>query len=77
MLRDVSFSVEEDVSLKSEDEQACAHSKSRLPRDFIRASVHDGYSGSMKITHTWIILVIVKQHLVQIDRLDGPTEYAS
>jgi len=23
----------------------------------------------------WIILVIVKQHLVQIGRIDGPTEY--
>ena len=28
-----------------------------------------------KLPHTWIILVIVKQHLVQIGRIDGPTEY--
>jgi len=28
-----------------------------------------------KSLHSWIILVIVKQHLVQIGRIDGPTEY--
>ena len=27
--------------------------------------------------HTWIILVNAKQHLVQIDRIDGPTAYLS
>ena len=31
----------------------------------------------MKLLHTWIILVIAVQHLVQIGRVDGPTEYAS
>jgi len=29
------------------------------------------------LLHIWIMLVIVKQHLVQIDRKDGPTEYLS
>ena len=29
------------------------------------------------LLHTWIILVVVKQHLVQIDRIDGRTEYLS
>ena len=28
-----------------------------------------------KLLHSWIILVIVKPHLVQIGRVDGPTEY--
>ena len=28
-----------------------------------------------KLLHTRIILVIVKQHLVQIRRIDGPDEY--
>jgi len=28
-----------------------------------------------KLLHTCIILVIVKHHLVQIGRIDGPTEY--
>ena len=28
-----------------------------------------------KLLHTWIIEVIVKQHLVQIDRIDGPTDH--
>ena len=27
-----------------------------------------------KLLHTWIILVIVKEHLVQIGRIDEPTE---
>ena len=27
--------------------------------------------------HTWIILVIVEQHLVQIGRIDGQTEHLS
>ena len=31
----------------------------------------------MALPHTWIILVIVKQHLVQIGRVDGPIEYLS
>jgi hypothetical protein len=30
-----------------------------------------------KLLHTWIILVIVTQHLVQIGRIDGPTDYLS
>ena len=28
-----------------------------------------------KSLHTWIIVVFVKQHLVQIGRIDGPTDY--
>ena len=28
-----------------------------------------------KLLHSWIILVIVKRHLVQIGRIDGPTDY--
>ena len=31
----------------------------------------------MALPHTWIILVIVKQYLVHIGRIDGPTEYLS
>ena len=30
-----------------------------------------------KLLHTWIILVIVKQHQVQIGLMDGPTEFLS
>jgi hypothetical protein len=30
-----------------------------------------------KLLHTWIRLVIVKQHLVQIGRIDGSAEYLS
>ena len=30
-----------------------------------------------KLLHIWIIVVIVKQHLVQIRRVDGPIEYLS
>ena len=30
-----------------------------------------------KSLHFWIILVVVKQHLVHIGRIDGPTEYLS
>ena len=29
-----------------------------------------------KLLHTWITLVIVQQHLVQIDRIDGPAEHS-
>ena len=29
-----------------------------------------------KLHHTWILLVIAKQHLVQIGRINGPTEYS-
>ena len=51
-----------------------------LPRhssvtDLIRTNVHDKYSGLMKILHICIILVVVKEHLVQIGRIGGPTEY--
>ena len=31
----------------------------------------------VKLLHPWIILAIVKQPLVQIGRIDGPTEYLS
>ena len=30
-----------------------------------------------KLLHTWIKLIIVRQHLVQIGRIDGSTEYVS
>ena len=30
-----------------------------------------------KLLHTWIILVIVNQYLVQIGRIDGPDEFLS
>ena len=30
-----------------------------------------------KLLHTWIIVVIVQQHLVQIGQIDGPTECSS
>jgi hypothetical protein len=43
--------------------------------DFIRTSIYDKCWGSMKSLHTWIMLVIVKQHMVQIGRVDGPIEY--
>ena len=43
----------------------------------IRTSNYDKHSASTKNLHTWIILVIVKQHLVQIGRIDAPTEYSS
>jgi hypothetical protein len=33
--------------------------------------------GGGQAFHTWIIAVIVKQHPVQIGRIDGPTEYLS
>ena len=29
------------------------------------------------LLHTWIILVIIKQYLVQIGRVDGPVEHSS
>ena len=44
---------------------------------FIRTSIFDQYSGSIKLLHTWIILVIFKQHLAQIGQVDGPIEYLS
>ena len=28
-----------------------------------------------KLLHIWIISVFAEQHLVQIDRIDGPTDY--
>jgi hypothetical protein len=46
-------------------------------RDFIRTSIYLNFPGSIKLLHAWIILVIVKQHLLQIGRIDGITEYAS
>ena len=38
-----------------------------------RAFVKDTRA-QQKLPHTWIILVIIKQHLVQIGRRDGPTK---
>ena len=47
------------------------------PGEFIRTSIVDKYSGSKKeFLHTWIISVMPKQHLVQIGRIDGLTEYS-
>ena len=41
--------------------------------NFTRTSIYDKYSGSMKITtHLDHISHIVKQHLVQMGRIDGP-----
>ena len=45
--------------------------------NFMLTSIHDQNSGKYKLLHSWIILVVVKQHLVQIDRIDGPTRYLS
>ena len=45
--------------------------------DFIGSSIYDEYSGSMLLLHAWIMLVIVHHHLVQINRIDGPTAYLS
>ena len=42
-------------------------------RDLIWTSIHD----QQKLLHTWIMHVIVKQHLVQIGRVDGPVECLS
>ena len=46
--------------------------RGRMIDDLIRVSIYD-----KKSLHSWIMLVIVKQHLVQIGRMDGPTEYLS
>jgi hypothetical protein len=49
-----------------------------LPRtDFIRTSMYGKYSGSTKLLQTWIILVNVKQHLVQVRRIDAPADHLS
>ena len=45
--------------------------------DLTRTSMYDTYSGSTKSLHACVVLVIVKQHLVQISLLDGPTENLS
>ena len=39
--------------------------------------VDDKYSGAMKLLHVWILCFIVRQHLVQIGRIDGPAEHLS
>ena len=55
--------------------ELCAQRKAAtfvsLVRDLIRTSIDKKYLVSTKRLHTWIILVIVKQHLVKTDRLDG------
>ena len=43
--------------------------------DLMRTRVYDKYSGSMKLRLTWIILVIVQQHLIFFSGMHGPTEY--
>jgi hypothetical protein len=52
--------------------------------NFIRTSISVKNTGSMEIKtraqwkqHTWLLSVMVKQHLVQIGQTDGPTEYLS
>ena len=45
-------------------------------KDLIAASIYDKYSGLAKIT-TPMDDIIVKQHLVQIGRTDGLTQYSS
>ena len=37
----------------------------------------DKTPASQTLLYTWIIVVIVKQHLVQVGRMDGPTECLS
>ena len=46
-------------------------------RNLIQTSIDDKYWAQWKSLHFWIILVIVRQHLLQTGRIDGPTEYAS
>jgi len=45
--------------------------------DVIRMSISEQYWAQQKLLNTWEVLVIVKQHLVQIGRTDGPTEFLS
>ena len=42
--------------------------------DFIRTSIVIHTRAQRKLLHTWIIVVIVKHHLVQTGQIDGPTE---
>ena len=48
-----------------------------MKEDLIRTSFVMNARPQPKIRHTWIILVIVKQRLVQIGRIDGPNQYSS
>jgi hypothetical protein len=41
-------------------------------RNFTRTVVYSQYSGSKKLLHACIISVIIKQHLLQNGRKDGP-----
>ena len=44
--------------------------------NFMLTSIHDQNSGKYKLLHSWIILVVVKQHLVQlIEWMDLPNVY--
>ena len=43
----------------------------RCRANLIRTSICDKYSGSLKLLHTRIIFAIVKQHQVQIYRIDA------
>ena len=45
--------------------------------NLIRTSMYDTYSDSMKITTRLDHVSHCKQHLVQIGRMDGPTECLS
>jgi len=58
----------------SGDEDGAVLDCTRQGGDLTRTSICDNYSGAMNV---WIVLVIVKQDLVQIGRIDGPTEYLS
>ena len=52
-----------------------SHHPNGAASDLIRTSICDNYSLSAKLLHSWIILVVARQRLVQIGRKDGPTEY--
>ena len=55
--------------------QGCRHRSCNPPTTNPHGRVFMIHSrAERKILHTWIILVIVKQHLAKIGRKDGPTE---
>ena len=56
-----------------------AHRQGDRPGNLIQGSIkitaqlnETYYTAQLKLLHNWIILVIVKQHLVQTDQIDGP-----
>ena len=60
-------------------QNTCPHLRRRpsCSCHLIRLSVYDRCSGSAKIAAAFILSVVLKQHLVQVGRIDGPTEYVS